>query len=452
MDIDDLVLELATKKHTPSFKRAVEACKRKNPDKEDSYCFAAITSAFKRANKPIFLSEDPFEAILSGETDQVLAEIELASWSTYDSYGDFSEFAQVRGSLDDEIIVELSGTTRHWKSLGHALQVTEELIRPGVFRGIDGKKCRWTDAVLSKYYKSLLGQQVRMFHVKEGQIRADLPVTVAGKVVGFVTHVAEMAGRIFHKSLIFPTKVQEMVKSGKYRSSLEAQVALSAPDEQGVHDIRAWLAKGVAYTDNPAVKGKEGISSSPVAMASKNTPQIGGIMPDPNEGAPDPDKGTPPPPEPSPQPDPAPNTGVTLSASDLQEIIKSAVLEATVNLSAQVEELKTELKELSDVRSVARSAEIQAMEQDILKYDEKFDFETLYAKDASLDEKERSLNLFIRGINKGVDFQQAHKPKPTVRLAEEPAEDEFDQICMEVYGKKYSAMLAAPINGQGEDN
>jgi len=438
MNFDELVLDLATKEHTPKTKEA-------------------ILTAFKQASKIKPQIQDPFDAILSGGHEQILTEIELAKWSTYDSHGDFSDFAQVRGSLDDEINVELSGATRKWKSLGHALQVTEELIRPGVFQGIDGKKCRWTDTVLSKYHQSLLSSQVKMFHEKEGMVRTDLPVSVAGKVVGFVTHVTELAGRVFHKSLIFPKEAQEMVKSGKYRSSLEARVALSAPDSLGVHDIRAWLANGVAYTDNPAVRGKEGLSTNPVAMASKNTPQ-GGIMPnDPITGA---DPAPPVAPTPAPAvvpaapvvPDPAPNTGVNLSASDLQDIIKSAVSEATVELASKVEKLTNDLTELSDVRSVARSAEISAMEADIKKHDEKFDFETLYAKDASLDERESALDLFVRGINKGLEIQQAQKPTPSITLAADPSKEDLDAISMELYGKKYDAMLAAPVGGSTGDD
>ena len=462
MNFDELVLDLATKEHTPSFKRAVEQCKKQNPDKDSSYCFAAITSAFNKANKSIFLGAptiDPFEQVLTGQSDQVFSEIALAEWTTYDSHGDFSEFDKVRGSLDDEINVELSGANRQWKSLGHALQVTEELIRPGVFTGIDGRSCRWTDTVLSKWHRSLLSTQVKMFHEKEGQIRTDLPVTVAGKVVGFVTHVTELAGRVFHKSLIFPKKAQEMVKSGKYRSSLEARVALSAPDSSGIHDIKAWLANGVAYTDNPAVRGKEGISTNPVAMASKNTPQ-GGIMPDPITGtdpAPPADPAPPTAPAvvpvvPAVVPDPVSNTGVTLSASDLQDIIKSAVSEATVELSAKVDKLNKHVAELTDVRSVARLAEISAMEADIKKHDEKFDFETLYAKDASLDEKESSLNLYVRGINKGLEIQQAQKPIPTITLAEDPSKEDLDATSLDLYGKTYDEMLAAPAGGKPGDD
>jgi len=545
MTPNDSVLEYATKEHTPEFKRAVEQCKtarrKAHPNESEtdvaSYCFAAVTDAFKKAGKPIFLSEDSFTQILSGESDQILEEITLAKWNTAyindlpDSafayiepggskdesgktvprskrhlpYKDKSgkidvahlrnalarlkqthisaeakrkalrkllaaarkvgvktstelsalfsdeellellEFSSISTrtqpeiSLDSEVTVEMSRSTSSWKSLGHALQITEELIRPGVYQGIDGKKCRWTDEVLSAHYESLLGTPAKMFHEKEAQFKPNLPVKMAGKIIGFITHVTSYAARIFYKALVFDKEAQDLIKSGKYRSSLEARVALSEPDESGIQDVKAWLGIGVAYTDTPAVKNKELESINPVALArNKKMPDKGTESTESTEGT-------------QQETSPPTDSTLTLSAAELQNIIESAVGKATAELSSKVEELQGSLKELSDVRNEARLAEISRMEEDIKKHDPKFDPKTLYDPEkASLSEREEKLEIYIKGINKGIEILQAQKPKPTIQLAEDKILQEKDDICLELYGKPYEQMLAAPISASTE--
>lgn len=481
------IIDYATKEHTSAFKKAVEGCKAANPEKDASSCFAMITSAFQKANKPIFMAsfeellgelptfdyqeillaekfnDEFFKAELSriksdtnmtkdakhkslseliataGKAGIELADeiFDLLSYATYDYE---KPFASPSSSLQDEITVELSGTVRSWKSLGHALQVTEELIRPGVFQGIDGRKCRWTDAVLGKYSQSLLGQPARTFHVKEGLYRKDLP-SKAGKIVGFITHVAEYAGRVFTKTMVYPKPAQDLVKSGKYRSSMEARVALSTKDASGTHDVRAWQGIGLAYTDNPAVR-KDDPQAQAVALSRKKK------MPDPpTDPNPPADPATTPPADPAIE---APDQ-VTLSSKVLEDVIKSAVEKATVELAGQIKEMKdqfdsvsTDLKAITDERGVAILAEVNAMVEDIKKEDETFDPKMLYAEDESVSDKKKSLEIYIRGINKGA---QLSKKPPTITLADpETLAKEDDALCLEVYGMKYDELLAAPAS------
>ena len=487
--MNSTLIQHATKEHTVEFKKAVESCKAKNPDKDASYCFAAITSAFSKSNKRVFMAS--FEELLSdlptfdyeevllakkfddkffkaelsriksdtnlskdakhkslseliataGKAGVELADevFELLSYATYDYE---KPFASPSSSFEDEVTVELSGSVRSWKSLGYALQVTEELIRPGVYTGMDGRKCRWTDEVLGKYSQSLLGQPARTFHVKEGLYRKDLPAK-AGKIVGFITHVAEYAGRIFTKTMVYPTPAQNLVKSGKYRSSMEARVALSAKDTSGTHNIKAWQGKGLAYTDRPAVK-KDDPQSNAVALARKTN------MPNP------PDLNPPADPAPPADPDVENKDQITLSSQELQDTIKAAVEQATVSLATTITELKTkfddvakDIKVISDERGVALLAEVNAMEEDIKKEDESFDSKMFYAEDADPSTKKDKLEIYIKGINKGA---QLSKRPPTITLADpEKQKTEEDATCVEMYGKTYEEMLASPPEAGGAE-
>lgn len=349
-------------------------------------------------------------------------------------------------SPSETMIVELSGTIHSWKSLGHALQVTGELMREGTFQGIDGKKCRWPKAVLSKHYKTLFGTPAKLFHTKEGSFRKDLPVSRAGKTVGFITHLSEYFGRIFYKALIFPKRAQKLVKSRKLKESLEALVALSKPDASGVQDVKAWIGLGLAYTDRPAVKGRDQSSINPVALSRKDQ------MTNPDGS------GNPPPPADPPADPPVAPDKVELSTSELQKLIASAVEKGTVELSKKIAEVQTalddtkkQLTELSDVRNTARLAEIQSMEEDIKKHMPDFDPKMLYDPEkASLAEKEQRLDLFTRGINAGVKVVSGNLPEsPTVApalYAEQSLEDdEVDKLSVEMFGKPYKEMLAAPV-------
>jgi len=348
-------------------------------------------------------------------------------------------------SPHEQMTVELSGTIHSWKSLGHALQVTGELMRPGVYQGIDGKKCRWPQATLSKFYKTLLGKETKLFHTKEGQYRKDLPVTHAGKTVGFITHLSEYVGRIFYRALIFPKKAQQLVKQRKLQESMEALVALGEPDASGVPDVKAFIGLGLAYTDRPAVKGRKQPKTNSVALSRKNQ------MNTPNEPA------TTPPADPP--ADPVVPDKVELSTSKLQELISSAVEKGTAELSKKVNELQTaldstntQLKELSNVRNEARLAEINAMEEDIKTHMPDFNPTMLYDPEkATLAEREERLDLFIRGINAGAKVIGKKLPEITpsapALYAEsvELAEDVLDKECIEMFGKPFKQMLAAPV-------
>ena len=448
------VLDLATKKeHTAEFKRAVEKCKAKDTDVN---CFAAITSAFKKAGKPIFLSQGQFDL-----AEPIFDYVELAKWTTASDSTLTEVLSQdVVSQLTEKISVELSGVAHKWESLGYALRATGELMKPGVFQGIDGKKCRWTDEVLKNYYKTLFGMPVKIFHKTEGIYRK-LPVK-AGEVVGHITHLAEHLGWIFYKALVFPRKAQSMIQYGyvdehgiqrRMRESLEAKVALAEPDDSGVHDIRAWQGIGFVFTDRPAVKGRDESITDPVALARKKK------MGNPNDG--DPGSGDPAPPADPPADPGTTSQTIALSASDLQNLIKTAVAEATVELSKEVKELKEanekfsgELKELADVRNEARLAEISAMEEDIKKHDPDFKPAMLYdPENATLAERENSLNIYVRGINLGAKLKT--EQKPAIQLAEDPEDEKkwMDEVSLEMFGKPMESMLASaptPPGGSGE--
>jgi hypothetical protein len=519
----DEVLEHATKEHTAEFKSAVEKCKQANTDSNVN-CFAVVTSAFKKAKRPVYLSDADFGlnpdiqfdwvALAKGMPDSsfayikdgerhlpykdhegnvdpdlvrnALAELqqinlsadakiavlkklldaakaadmntttELASLVKYNSYRDstFTASNDMASQLTDKLVIELSGVSYKWESLGHALRVTGELMKPGTYTGVDGKTCRWTDAVLSRHYKTLFGMPVRMFHKAEG-IYKKLPVP-AGEVVGHITHLAEYFGRIFYKALVFPRKAQDYIRYGvpdnkgikrQMRESLEARVALSKPDASGVPNIVAWQGIGFAFTDTPAVKGRDDPDVDPVALARNNTM---GNDPDGGSGSGDPQ--TPPAsPEPTPQ-------SITLSASDLQNIVKAAVGEATEELKTELSSLKEsnetlskDLKELADVRNEARLAEIKAMEEDITKHDPNFKPEMLYDPEkTSLAQKEHDLSIYIRGINLGAKIQTDRKP--AVILADDPEAEKawLDAESIKMFGKPYEQMLAAgPVDMTG---
>lgn len=363
-----------------------------------------------------------------------------------DSDNTFTNVLSQEDSPPKQMTVELSGTIHSWKSLGHALQVTGELMRPGVYQGIDGKKCRWPKATLSKYYKTLLGTPTKLFHTKEGQFRSNLPVTRAGKTVGFITHLSEYMGRIFYRSLVFPKKAQKLVKQRKLQESLEALVSLSKPDVSGVPDVKAFIGLGLAYTDRPAVKGRRQPTTNPVALSRKNE------MADPDPTTP----GTTPPAEPA---EPVAPDKVELSTSKLQELISSAVEKGTAELSTKVDELQSkldntdkELKELSNVRNDVRLAEIHSMEEDIKKHMPDFNPTMLYDPEkATLAVREERLDLFIRGINAGATVIGKKLPAITPSapaLYSEPvelAEETLDQECIKMFGKPFNQMLAAPV-------
>lgn len=387
------------------------------------------------ALRKLELADIPFEEL----SDDVI------DYSTYQEQA----FTDSQDFMD--LTVELSGTNMQWTSLGHALQVRGELIKPGVYTGLDGKKCRWRDSVLGnpKYYKSLLGQPTRLFHLTEGNFRK-IPVRQGGKIVGHITHLAEYFGRLFYKALVFPKQAQDLIKNKQLKESLEARVALSEPDASGVYDIKAWLGKGLAFTDKPAVKGTEDTETDPVALARNDT------MGNDDNNTGDPAGQVTPPPNPEPPVEPQ---GITLSASDLQNIIKTAVGEATVELSKQVKEVTDELaktreslKELADVRNDARLAEIRTMEEDIKKHDDKFDIKTLYDPEkATLAERERALDFYTRGINKGVELQHAQKPAIQLSDPENIEKDMLDKHSQEMFGQDYDAMLASPPKAGGSE-
>ena len=496
------VLDYATKEHTAEFKRAVEKCKAQNTDVN---CFAAVTAAFKKANKPIFLSEGQFdlyepvfdyvELAKKLELSQVMNELdrlnktnisadakrkalrklltdarsagvkattEMAEMdeegilAEYHSYSDLTDDVLSQDTqLTDRVSVELSGVAHQWESLGQALRATGELMKPGIYQGIDGKRCRWTDRVLKKYFMSLLGQPVKIFHTAEGIYRK-LPAK-AGEVVGHITHLAEYFGRIFYKALVFPKKAQQLIQHGyvdekgkqhKMKESLEAYVQLSKANASGVQDVEAWKGIGFVFTDRPAVKGRDESTIDPVALARNKT-----MGNDDNKGG-DGSGGEPPKTPPvSPEP---PSQTVTLSASDLQNMIKSAVGEATKELGGQITELaeknealSNDLKELADVRNEARLAEIVAMEEDIKENDPDFKPEMLYDPEkASLADKELRLSIYIRGINKGAKLKT--EQKPAVTLAEEEDESWWDETSIAMYGKPFKEMLVSHP-GDGEE-
>lgn len=363
-----------------------------------------------------------------------------------DSDNTFTDVLSQDDSPHEQMTVELSGTIHSWKSLGHALQVTGELMKPGVFQGIDGKKCRWPQTTLSKYYKTLLGTPAKLFHTKEGQYRKDLPVSLAGKTVGFITHLSEYVGRIFYRSLIFPKEAQQLVKQRKLQESMEALVALGKPDASGVPDVKAFIGLGLAYTDRPAVKGRKQPKTNSVALSRKNQ------MTDPDGS------GNPPPPA-DPPADPVIPDKVELSISELQELISSAVEKGTAELSTKLNELQskldltnTQLSELSNVRNEARLAEINAMEEDIKLHMPDFNPTMLYDPEkATLAEREERLDLFIRGINAGAKVIGKKLPEitpsaPTLYSESvDLAEDILDKECVEMFGKPYKQMLAAPV-------
>jgi len=497
------VLDYATKEHTAEFKRAVEKCKAQNTDVN---CFAAITSAFKKAGKPIFLSEgefdlsDPiFDYVELGKINlaQIQSELERLKQvnisadakrtalrklltaarsagvkATTDlaemdeegilaEYHDYSNFTDevLSQQLTDRVSIELSGVALQWESLGHALRVTGELMKPGVYQGLDGKKCRWTDRALKKHYKTLYGMPVKIFHKAEGMYRK-LPAK-AGEVVGHITHLAEYFGRIFYKALVFPKKAQKIIQYGytdkvgrqlKMKESLEAYVELSKPDASGVRDVKAWQGIGFVFTDRPAVKGRDESTTDPVALARNKK------MGNPDDEGGDGSGGEPPKTPPvSPEP---PSQTVTLSASDLQNIVKSAVGEATKELGDKIAELaeknealSKDLKELADVRNEARLAEIIAMEEDIKENDPDFKPEMLYDPEkTSLAERERILNIYIRGMNKGAKLKA--EQKPAVILAEEEDETWHDEVSLAMYGKPFKEMLVShnpADSGDGEE-
>jgi len=455
------MLDLATKEHTAEFKSAVEKCKKKGLADN---CFAVITDAFKKAGKAIFLSQGQFDL-----SEPVFELIELADWSTHaDSTEVLSQ--DVVSQLTEKISIELSGVAHKWESLGYALRVTGELMKPGVYQGIRGKKARWTDEGLKKYYKTLFGKPVRIFHKSEALFRK-LKMK-AGEVVGHITHLAEQYGRIFYKAMVFPREAQEVIQHGyidelgvnrKMKESLEAKVWLSKTDGSEVPVVKAWQGLGFVFTDRPAVKGREEVELDPVALARKKK------MGNSNDG--DPGSGTPPavapptvaPPVVTPPADPGTTSQtIALSASDLQNIVKSAVEEATVELSKEIKELKDaneklsgDLKELADVRNEARLAEITAMEEDIKKHDPDFKPAMLYDPEkASLAERESKLNIYIRGINLGSKLKTEQKAA-AISLAEgEDDESWIDEVSVEMYGKPFKDMLASPpvlpTGGSGE--
>ncbi|KKM16750.1 hypothetical protein LCGC14_1682670, partial [marine sediment metagenome] len=242
-------------------------------------------SCLKNTNIPADAKRMALKVLLAAaQADGIATTAELANINElieYSDVNDYSEdtFADVQSQDNlESMTVVLSGTPIKWESLGYALRVESELMKPGVYQGIDGRKCRWSDAVLSKYFKTLLGKPTKMFHLKEAEFKKDLPLK-AGKINGFITHLAEINGRIFYKSLVFPQADQALVKSGNYKESMEARVGLSKSDASGVHDVKVWSGLGLAYTDTPAV-GTEGVVTDPVALARKLN------MPDPPSGNP----------------------------------------------------------------------------------------------------------------------------------------------------------------------
>lgn len=52
------------KEHTEPFKKAVEKCKKENPELEEGKCFAMITSTFNKASKPIFVGQEAMGEIV----------------------------------------------------------------------------------------------------------------------------------------------------------------------------------------------------------------------------------------------------------------------------------------------------------------------------------------------------------------------------------------------------
>lgn len=444
------VLLTATKEHTDEFKSAVRSCIAGGSD--ESVCYASVTTQFKKKDKSIWKTKlSDFNSIL--ELDSFDPETVYDSIEFLDYASGSDEMLLKENSPKEEMIVELSGTIHSWKSIGQALQVTGELMKPGVYQGIDGKKCRWPQATLSKYYKTLFGTPAKLFHLKEGLYRKDLPVPQAGKTIGFITHLAEYGGRIFYKSMIFPKRAQDLVKNGKLKESMEALVALSKPDTSGISDVNAWIGLGLAYTDRPAVKGRKNPNTKPVALSRKDqmSNPDGSITPPAD-----------PPADPSTAPPAAPAAPVVpdkieLSTSELQKLISTAVEKGTAELSKSVTELKTELestrnelKELSDVRNVTRLAEIHSMEEDIKQYVPDFDPKMLYDPEkAALAERQSKLELFIRGINAGakvIGEKLPNAPAPVLYADVDQLEDTIlDEESIVMFGKKYNEMLAAPV-------
>jgi len=137
-----------------------------------------------------------------------------------------------------------------FKTLGNALIIEGDLIRPGTFIGLDGVPTHYSDNFIHRIAPSIIGTPIRFAH--EISPKSMLKRIEKGTTIGFWTGFKK-GGTLKVRGYTFdPIAIEYLKSHPKIGLSMEAQVYAEYNPKLGVEDAKSGKLTGGVLIDDPA--------------------------------------------------------------------------------------------------------------------------------------------------------------------------------------------------------
>lgn len=135
-------------------------------------------------------------------------------------------------------------------------------LATGIFKGIDGKKIKWTTANLQDFFTGLLYKPIGLLH----------PAMVPGgrsPNVGTIINIgyAKDFKEVHITYVVLNKHIADAINKGELQNSVEAFVKLGEKSSDGIYEINIARADRVALVPNPACKSCVNYHTQTVTLA-----------------------------------------------------------------------------------------------------------------------------------------------------------------------------------------
>ncbi|KXH76252.1 MAG: hypothetical protein AM326_03060 [Candidatus Thorarchaeota archaeon SMTZ-45] len=158
-----------------------------------------------------------------------------------------NNFNRKHKNLERKVFLHVHPT---YKALGNALVVTGELLKPGIFIGLDGVPTRYTEEFINRVKNSIVGKPIRFAHkISPSPV---LPEIEQGETVGFWTGV-KRGKTLGVKGYVFnPIAIEYLNTHPNIGLSAEADVVTSIKPGVGIENAETGMLTGGVMIEDPA--------------------------------------------------------------------------------------------------------------------------------------------------------------------------------------------------------